>query len=607
MGLTDRFRRRADTEDTPPAKVVVAAALPLSGPSVRRLDRMRPQGGQEAWQKDAWYFYDAVGELYAPTNRLALALSQAQPYAAVVDPDTGEESGAARSEDPRAQAAARMILGGAKARAQLLFLYVIAWMIGGEVYIIVRPQDGGRPDQWLALTGSKLYSSGGSWSYTDPYTGEVVRLREGTDLLLKVYSPHPDDQSRANSAVRSALPILAEIEKTSQNIAARLDSRVASNGLLFLPEEADFPTGYADANSADGEARGAMAWTAYLTEVMSAGLTNPGQASAQVPIVGVLPAEVIQQILHIDLATAFDAAVQGLRESDMSRLAATLDLPKMTAEGSEGEANHWTAWQIEEVIYKVYGVPLLERLGDSLTEFWFRPALIAMGVPPEEAERTIIAWDVTGIVAKPDQSEDAKWAWDNVLISDEAVLGILGLSEDDAPDQAEFARRVLLKLAMASPQLLENPSVAEGLDIGIEPTPQPEPVAAPAQPELEPAQPTGAEQRTAPDTEDDVPNGLVAAAELLVYDALSRAGGRLLTRENRGQFTSTPKHELHTVISAMGRTEALLTDSFQFSDAVAETFGLDPEEFRLSLHGYVSGRLVAGRAHNRDQLRKYLR
>lgn len=602
MGLIDRMRRRNEDGAGPPPKVVVAAAMPLAGPAVRRLERQRAVGGVEMWQKDAWYFYDSIGELRSPVTRMALALSQATPYAATVDPDTGEESGATRSEDPRAQAAMRQILGGAKARAQILFLYVVAWMISGESYIIVRSRPG-QPDQWLALTGSKLINQGGSWSYIDPYTMERIQLNEGSDLLLRVFSPHPDDQGKADSAVRSALPILAEIEKTSQNIAARLDSRVASNGLLFLPEEADYPTGY------EGQA-GAGAWTAYLTDIMSTSLTNPGQASAQVPIVGVLPAEVIQSILHVDLATVFDSAVQGLRESDLSRLAAALDMPKSTAEGTEAESNHWTAWQIEETTFKVYGQPLLERLSDSLTEYWFRPALIAMGMNAEEADRTIIAWDVTGIVQEPDQTENVKWLWENLLVSDEVALSTFGMTEDDRPSPDEYARRILIQLLKASPSLIENPAIAEAADLGVEiPEPEPTVVRDPAAPaELEPGEGTGAQARTMPQTrDDDVPDGLVAAAELLVYDALSRAGGRLLTRENRGQFTSTPKHELHTVISAMGRTEVLLTDSFQFADAVSDAFGLDREEFRLALHGYVSGRLVAGRAHDRDQLRKYLR
>lgn len=603
MGLFDR-RRRPDATGTPPAKTVVAAAVPLAGPDARRMQRMRPSGGQEAWQKDAWYFYDAIGELWAPLERIALALSKAEPYAAVVDPETGEPAG--RSENPQAQAAARAFLGGAKARAQLLYLYAVAWQVGGEVYIIIRPQGGTKPDQWLVLTGNKLTSRAGSWSYPDPYTGETVQLREGTDQLIRVWSPHPNDPFKPNSGLRAALPVLSEIEMASQNIAARLSSRVASNGLLLLPEEADYPQGY-------GDAKGAAAWSAYLLDVMGTALANPGEASAQVPITAVLPAEVIQNIVHLDLATLFDAAVQALRESDLSRLAASLPMPKAVAEGTEAEANHWSAWQVDETTYSVWISPLLERLSDSGTEYWFRPALIAMGVEEEEAERTILAWDTAGIVVRPDQSEDMKWAWEKLLISDSVMLDVLGRSDEDMPDQDEYTRRALYQLVSVAPTLLSDPAVAEALDLGIEVAPaaagvQTDVPGASNPPELEPSEPAPtARERGTPETQDDVPAGLTAAAELLVFDALSRAGGRLLTRENRGQFTSVPKHELHTVIPAQGRTEALLQDSFQFADVVATTYGMEPATLREALHGYVTGRLVAQRAHDREHMKKFLR
>jgi hypothetical protein len=122
------------------------------------------------------------------------------------------------------------------------------------------------------------------------------------------------------------------------------------------------------------------------------------------------------------------------------------------------------------------------------------------------------------------------------------------------------------------------------------------------------------EQRALPATQgqepepEAVPDGLTAAAELLVFDALSRAGGRLLTRENRGQFVSTPKHELHTVIQAAPLdSERLLEGSFQFVQPVAEAFGWDAVRLRERLEEYVSGRLLRQAGHDRAVLRSYLR
>ena len=100
----------------------------------------------------------------------------------------------------------------------------------------------------------------------------------------------------------------------------------------------------------------------------------------------------------------------------------------------------------------------------------------------------------------------------------------------------------------------------------------------------------------------------MAAAELIVFDALSRAGGRLLTREHRGQFASTPKHMLHTAIAVGDSRNAgrLMADSFQFTDNVADVHGRDRAVFRAQLQAYVQHLLMASKPHDRAALRAAL-
>ena len=99
----------------------------------------------------------------------------------------------------------------------------------------------------------------------------------------------------------------------------------------------------------------------------------------------------------------------------------------------------------------------------------------------------------------------------------------------------------------------------------------------------------------------------MAAAELVVFDALSRAGGRLLTRQYRGQFAATPKWELHTVIPPGGRTEIeLLEGSFQFVPNIAHAFGLDADQLAGTLMSYVGHRIRGAQAHDREALRRVL-
>ena len=598
MGVLDKLRGTDPKEPAP--KAVLAAAMPMSGPAVTRVNRSRMQQTQEQWQREGVYYFDVIGELRGPLVWIANAVSQAELHATTLDADTGTPTGP--SDDPRSQAVAAQTLGGVSKRASLLQLAALCWQVVGEAWIIVRPQPRKRgqpqPDQWLVLSGNKVTAKGQEWQYTDPYTGANVTLG-ANDLLIRLWCPHFDDQAKADSAVRPALPICREIEKSSQNIAARLDSRIATNGVMAIAEELDFPRG-------DHETA-AASFMDTLLQTAEAGLANPGQASSQVPLAFTAPAEYIAgggAFAHYDLGTAFDASVVDLREAGLRRLAATLDMPKDVAEGTQGESNHWSAWLVSEDTFKIYIQPLLKAIGDAITEHWFRPALIALGFTPEQADREEIGWDTTAIVARPDDRETLESLYDKTLISDQYMLTESGVPIDAMPSDEERTRRVLEKIVIGAPTLLADPNVAKALGLEIEISP----VAAGVDAEVgaggelevpEPEPVPNALPGATPDTrgEDGPPEGLVAAAELIVYDALSRAGGRLLTNQNRGAFKATPRHELHVAIGVQDPF-TLLEGSFQFTDRVADAYGIDRETFTADLHEYCYYRLQSGKPHD---------
>jgi hypothetical protein len=573
------------------------------------------KGGKEDWQREAWYYYDAVGEFRSAVTWIGNAVSKADLHAAEYDRESGTVG--EPTDDARVQAAAQAVLGGPAQRAQLLKQLAVMWQVPGEGFIVIRPTGGERtdgtpqPDEWLVLSGTRLQFKGGAWSYTDPRTLRPVTLTSN-DRLIRVWDPHPDDPIKSDSAARPALPILREVEKSSQNIAARLDSRLAGNGIWLVPSEMDFPR-------ADGLSK-AESLMDFVMTAMEASLRNPGQASAQVPIVVEVPGEFIPQAAQgfLDFSTAFDAAVVELRTTGLSRLAATLDMPNETAEGSTGGMNHWGAWQVEETTYKVYIEPLLDRLADAITEHYFHPVLRAMGVA--DADRWVLAWDTTSIVARPERTSELMELHERVLISDDYLRAELGIPDDAVPGEDERIRRELLRLVAGAPTLLASPQVGDRL-FGFELPPATvgvDPAAADAAAGEEvdtgqgsrelPAAPesTRPDAQTPRDDAGEVPDGLVAAAELIVYDALSRAGGRLLTREHRGQFASTPKHELYLHLPGTDAHGPLLRDSFTFVDRVAETFGMRRAVLGDCLYAYCVSLLDAKAPHDRVELRARL-
>lgn len=588
MGL---FRRRTAGDEPGRPRAVLAAAMPIEGRSGKQA--WQNSTGDASWQKTAWYYYDAVGELRSAFNWLANAVSRATLYAAELDEETGKISGP--TNDPRAQAAADATLGGADERPQLQSTMALHWQVAGETFVLVVPQGRSAPDRWIVLSRNGLRERGGSWSFKDPLTGVWTKLRNGTDKIIRIWSPHPDDPTHADSAMRPGNPICQEIEKSSQNIVARLDSRLAGNGVMFLPQELDFPT-------AEGEPANAQSFMKLLMEAGEAAISNPGTAAAHVPIMAQVPAEFIAALAsgHVDLSTAMDSAVPELREAAITRLGRTLDMPREIALGQIAEANHWSAWQVEETTYKIHVEPFLLKLGMALTAEFFRPALSAMG--EENPDRFVLAWDITEVVSRPNDSEDTNWLWDNGLISADYTRSKYGVPDDAVPSDDEYRAWLAQKMALSSgAPALDNPSIAA--ELGFDSAP----VAESAVPELETGTERAANALPERQTEPPEPDaGLVAAAELVVFDALSRAGGRLLTPAYRGQFKTVPRHELHTQIPVNGRADQLMEGSFQFSGVVADTWHRDPDLLRRQLQAYVRNRLVNGWSHDREKMITYM-
>lgn len=596
MRLPTLFRRRPA-----PAPVQTFAAAELAQPDSPSAPLTKTRTSDDAWQRDAWYQYDICGELRFATDWMGNAVSLADLYIAETDPTTGLTT--ERAADPRVQAVGAQILGGASRRPQLQKTSTLNWLVAGEAWILVRPAERrGAPDQWLILSSREVRQQSGKHTYIDPDTGRTVAVTPD-NRFIRLWNPHPARQTNADSAVRAAMPTLREIERTSQSIAARLVSRIASNGVWLLPNEIDFPAGDDD----PGGAAGVMAWLARAGE---AAMADVGQASSQMPLVMTVPGELLANIQGpLQFASDMPEEILELRAAAIRRLATAMDMPAEIMLGM-GDSNHWSAWQIEESAYKLHIEPMLDRLAEALTRYYLWPVLEAMRVT--DWERYVVAFDTSELVTRPNRLDELNTLHDKDLISDEYLRAEAGVPEGARPDAAERTRRILERLVTADPALINDPAVRDCLDVSCEigdaPTVGGSPTQAPG-----PGDPTSSGAREiparAPQTDEGgtagTPPALVAAAELAVFDALSRAGARMLTREYRGQFAGTPKHELYRVLPVdvdAAEAERLLADSFTFIDGLAEAHGLVPERLRAYLGAYTANLLIRRHEHRRGFL-----
>ena len=406
-------------------------------------EKRQPTSSQRnSGEAEAWEYYDVVGELSYVCQWLGNNLSQVKLLASDLD-ENGDPVGT--SEDKAASQIVADIAGGPAGQAQLLSRMATFLTIPGEgwVAVIKRADDDGQLGQeWHVLSGEEIKHRG-SRIVLELDDGTDYVLKPESDILTRVYRPHPRRSREATSPTRVALPILKEIQRTTATIDGASKSRLAGNGILAIPSEVSMPvqatpTASKDAPglptpTMDGQTYdqkvSASDVAAQLQQVMTMAIQDPASAAAMVPIVLQAPGEQIDNIRHLTFESDITDTALTTRDKAMLRLARTLDVPQEVLLGT-ADANHWSAWQIDESGIKSHIAPMMTIICDALTEAILRPLLRANDHP--DPSSVVVWFDTTKLTQRPNRSQDAKDAYAAGVLSDETFLKALGFTEEDA-------------------------------------------------------------------------------------------------------------------------------------------------------------------------------
>jgi hypothetical protein len=506
-----------------PAKALTASAATVTPAQRKKIRRRQP------WQSEAWGYFDRVGEYRFAMGWTALATSRATLQVQTVDKD-GEWVDA----DPTHPAVTFLdeLLTGCGGEAQFLYRVAIHLSVPGESYIL--GQDTTDPDgqvdgySWRVLDVSEIKERQGVQSVTNPATGDEQPITDD-DRLIRVWRPHPQDVSRADSASRAALPVLEEIEDLGKHIKATIDSRLASNGLLLFPDEVSITTTTTPATTAGKTTEdGSDPFMTALTEAMIAPITDRDSAGAVVPPIIRAPGEQIDKVKHLVLATPFDANVQTMRQDAIRRLALGLDMPPEQLLGVASNSNMWSSWQVTEDAVKTTIAPILALICDALTGKFLTPVMEAAGNPG----RYRVTFDVDDLIQRPNNASQALDLYDRQEVTGAALRDASGVEVFDAPDDDEWRRqfaRALLRQGVLSDEL----AVLAGLGAGVLPAASAAPQGDAPAPQDAPSvlNPGGT-----PDTQDEQPEpaqATITAASTLIREGLAHYG-RALKRADGG-------------------------------------------------------------------------
>lgn len=590
--------------------------------------------GNRDWQAEAWRLYDIVPEHHFLAGRIGESVAQARLYVTEVD-ETGEETG--EVEEERIRRLAAVPLGTGSQRDDNLRLAGIDLAVGGECWIVgegAAENPEAAEGSWFVVTGAAFSRVGDTVTVRRPRIqgGSKLELRDGVDILIRCWRPHPNDTDQADSFTRSAIVPLREIELLTKREFAELDSRLTGAGIMFLPEGIDFPR-------QEGDPEGMAGFMAYIQRAAAASMQDQSRASAMVPIMATIPdhlLEYLDKLAPINFWSELSAEITPMKDKAISRLASSAEIPGEVLTGI-ADSNHWTAWLIsDEGIRWIRGY--LGLIADALTRGFLRRALEHMGV--RNPERYAFAFDTSTLASKPNRLEEALQLHDRHLISDEEVVKAGAFSKDQMPSATERAAQILLKLVQTQPDLILDRAVQAALGL---PNVQSVGLPATSNQNADGADPDEEE----PDTEGGPPNGgevqapdearaiearaidaalsariraltatrvaappspeavFNASAKLMVLRALELAGGRLTTpQERRGRWAEVPRHELHHHVGPITPEKArkVTEGAWNHVGAVASDLGVNADDLGALLQGYVHELLTRGIRHHDDLL-----
>jgi hypothetical protein len=610
----------------------------LASATLVRQSQLRTTPGIQDWQARAWGYYDAVGEMRFVAQWISNALSRCSLYVGVVPQDTGPGSPEPMDIDDSEDAHDDLVkvpldelFGGLAGQSEMLSRFGLHLTVPGESYLVAWDDELGERHWQVCSSEEFTRKSPNEFSIRMADSDRQVTVPVQRATIIRLWRPHPRRAWEADSPIRAALGILKELVDLSAHITATVESRLAGAGLLIIPESASLPAAASD-NSNQLHDDPAMA---VLIESMVTPIQDRDSASAVVPIVLRVPDQATGKVEYIKFWSPLDDKIMELRQATIRRFATVVDVPAEVLGGAASTGtdtiSHWGMWKIEESALKLHTRPLLGLICDSLTTYYYRPALKALGIG--DPDRYCIWYDDSELVQRPNKGPEAQNLYDTPsgpLIKAATTRRANGFSDADAPDEQERRTVLLAQLAKAGidpllvkPYLdelgikLDIPAVAVTQSEGADGLPgsgrrtmgRPTlPERLPTRPEVLPATPGG---RPAPGPPSRAPVAAalgardysaldVAALELAALRALELAGKRMLNnsnREYRGRLNRVAPWEIHTHIRPTN-VDAVLEGAYALLDQALP----DAPCIRTVIDEYVRERLTEQRPHDRAHL-----
>jgi hypothetical protein len=350
------FRRRQETAPT-----IVAAAQGIDVANFAETQAL--QLSRQAWQVRAYGYYDDVGEIHYPANYVGNALSKIRLVATEEPASTADEP--KETSNQAVKDAVQKLQSPLSGQGGLLRAMGINLFVAAECFLLGYVEDG--EQWWEAVSINELEVRPGQqvpMRKRNP-VDTPVELPKGT-LVVRVWRPHPRYTGLADGAMRNVLDECEKLLLLTRADKAAARSRIAGNGLLYIPNEIIPPSQQPTGASGIEVDEGANPIYQNLVDSMITPIRDEQHPSGVVPVTIFGPAEYADKIKYLtfDRPQAVRATQQ--REESIQRIATAFDLPSEVLTG-KADLNHWCQDGSTEILVRGRGWTMHQDLSEGDT------------------------------------------------------------------------------------------------------------------------------------------------------------------------------------------------------------------------------------------------
>jgi len=401
-----------------------------------------------------WNWYDNIGEVHYAISRAARIAGYAKLKCVLLDPTGAVESTVDSGLAAETVARIQSPYGGTRG---LIDRFYTLMKVPGDSYLIDVVDEDGDSEGYHFLSPDEVdVSSFSRWKpgsghlrwITVPHapsgtdgagTSQFYRELKNDDMLGRVWIPNRRYVDMTDSAL-AALDVECEaLDLLTKTIRAKLMSRFALAGLMFLPDT--IANARVTRNQSQLAGQEVDNTVNYLIAAMTRNVKNWEDSTAYMPILLRGPADAGDKIKHIIMDREVFQTDLELRSELINRILQGLDSNQDTTKGTEGQ-NHFSAWAATDEERRVAVQPDLEFMCWAMTRLVLHRQLQADGMGPEEILRHAVWYDLSASTVHANQQEDARQLADRGLISNKASRRLSGVREEDKIEGDEYVRWV---------------------------------------------------------------------------------------------------------------------------------------------------------------------